>query len=256
MSNSPTLSKKTHNKKNFPHSPLVFETPFTPYSPSVCFLLLYYKMVFFGLFFPLFFLLFWVSFPQNRRLGFFSSLAAFLTGMILALIRYLVIVEPRVHDFGWSLYGIALLFHLMPPVVLSLAVLFPIRRLCVIPAENDGGADKAGGWATRLFIALVPYSMIFTLTAAEPGTVKPLVLLPLLWVMSVITMHFFYIRVAAASRLLPRALFAALALAVPFCLAGVYQAWFAKDVILCILFFLPSAVLSGLHFILDYRAAA
>jgi hypothetical protein len=202
-------------------------------------------MILFALLFALFFLIFWVSFPQNELPGIFSISLALLTGAFVALVRYLVVGEPRFHDFGWSLYGAALAASLLPPVVLPSAVFVLLRRLRVLSA----GADEAGSWAAWLLLAMIPYCAIFAFASAEPGTVKPLVLLPLLWAVQIIGMHFFIGRIPGAASLLRRVLFGAAALAVPFLCAAVYRAWVAKEPVWFVLLLLPLAAVFAGYFI-------
>jgi hypothetical protein len=202
-------------------------------------------MILFALFFALFFLIFWVSFPQNELPGGFSISLALLTGTFWALARYLVVAEPRFHDFGRSLYGTALTASLLPPVVLPSAVFVLLRRLRVLAA----GADEAGSWAAWLLLAMIPYCAVFALASAEPGTVKPLVLLPLLWVVQIIVMHFFIERIWGTLHLLLRVFFGVLALAVPFLCAAVFWAWVAKEPVWFALLLLPLAVVFVWYFI-------
>ena len=206
----------------------------------------------FSLLFAAVFLVFWVSFPQNRLPSVFSAGAACLSGAVLALIRYVVIAEPRARDFGWPLYAAALLLHVLPPVALLSVVFGLLGRLRVIPAEDDG-------WATWLLLALVPYGAIFALTSPEPGTVKALALLPVLWVTMIVVIRFFYIRIrttAAGIRAIgaARIFFGAAVIAVPFIGAAAYYAWFAKETFLLAAFTLPLVVFAVLHFLLDYKA--
>jgi hypothetical protein len=211
-------------------------------------------MALFALIFALFFLIFWISFPQNRLPGLFSISLALLTGVGVALIRYLTGAEPRFHDFERSLYGTALLFSILPPVVLPSAVFVLLRRLRVLsPMPGQNEADGCAAW---LLLALVPYCAVFALVSAEPGTVKQLVLLPLLWVIQIITIHFFAIRVMGTIKIFLRILFAAAALAVPFLCAAVYRAWVAKELVEALLFLLPLAVVFVLYFLRHIRAKA
>jgi hypothetical protein len=196
-------------------------------------------MILFALLFALFFLIFWVSFPQNELPGLFSISLALLTGAFWALVRYLVVAEPRFHDFGQSLYGTALTASLLPPVVLPAVVYVLLRRLRVL-------ADEAGGWAAWLLLAMIPYCAVFALAPAEPGTVKQLVLLPLLWMVQIIGIHFFIRGISGMAHLLLRVLFVAGALAVPFLCAAVYWAWAAKEPVWFVLLLLPlEAVFAG-----------
>jgi hypothetical protein len=208
-------------------------------------------MVFFSLLFAAVFLVFWFSFPQNRLPCLVSVAVSCLTGTVLALVRYLFIAEPRVHNYGLSLYGTALLAHILPPVALSSAAFFLLRWARILPPEKDG-ADKTGGWASRLLFALVPYSAVFTLSSPEPGTVKALVLLPVLWVAVITVTRFFALRAVAAGIAL-RILLVPAILAVPCLGAAVYCAWFAKETLLLAAFLLPLAALAVLHFLLDYK---
>lgn len=198
-------------------------------------------------------MVFWVSFPQNRLLSVFSAGAACLTGAVLALVRYVLIAEPRVRSYGWPLYAAALLFHVLPPVALSSAVFGLLGRLRVISPE------PSGAWASWLLIALVPYEAVFALSAPEPGTVKALVLLPVLWVTMIVVLRFFHIRItkiraAGAARILARVLFGVSAIAVSSLGAAAYFAWFTKETVLPAAFLLPLAVFALLHFLLDYKA--
>jgi hypothetical protein len=211
-------------------------------------------MVLFALFFALFFLVFWISFPQNRLPGLFSVSLALLVGLMLALIRYLLIAEPRFHDFGWSLYTTALLFSILPPVLLFSAVYVLLRWLRVLAPVS--GQDEADGWAVWLLLALIPYCAVFALVSAEPGTVKQLVLLPPLWVVQIVAMHFLAIRGAGAIKTSLRVLFAAAALAVPFLCAAVYWMWVAKELVGFALFLLPLIVVFVLSFLRYIRAKA
>jgi hypothetical protein len=207
-------------------------------------------MVLFSLLFTAVFVVFWVSFPQNRLSSLSAAAAACLSGVVLALVRYVVIAEPRIHDYGWSLFTVALLFHVLPPVALSWGVYCLLRRLGVIPAGNDGG------WTSWLLLALVPYEAIFALMPPEPGTVKALALLPCLWVTTIVAMRFFHVRIrtVCAARILVRILCAAGILVLPFLGAAAYFAWFAKETVLPAVCMLPLVVLAVLHFLLDYRA--
>jgi hypothetical protein len=211
-------------------------------------------MVLFALFFALFFLVLWVSFPQNRLPGLFSVSLALLAGGGFALIRYLLIAEPRFHDFERSLYGAALLFLILPPVVLFSAVFVLLRRLRILPPVP--GQNEADGWAAWLLLANVPYGAVFALVSAEPGTVKQLILLPLLWVAQIVTIHFLVIRVAGAVKILPRILFAIIALAVPFLCAAIYRTWVAKELFRFALFLLPLIVIFAVSFLRYIRAKA
>ncbi|MDR0639093.1 MAG: hypothetical protein LBG27_09405 [Spirochaetaceae bacterium] len=202
----------------------------------------------FSLLFAVVFVVFWVSFPQNRLLSVFSAGTACLTGAVLALIRYVVVTEPRVHDYGWPLYIAALLFHVLPPVALFSAVFGLLGRLHVISAECGGA------WASWLLTALVPYGAVFALSAPEPGTVRALVLLPVLWVTVIVVIRFFHIRAVCAAHILARIFFAVCILAIPFLGAAAYFAWFAKETVLLAVFMLPLAVFAVLHFLLDYKA--
>jgi hypothetical protein len=211
-------------------------------------------MDFFALFFALFFLVFWISFPQNRLPGLFSSSLALLAGGVFALVRYLLIAEPRFHDFGWSLYGVALLFSILPPVVLFSAIFVLLRLLRVlvpVPGQNE-----TDGWTVWLLLALVPYCAVFALVSAEPGTVKQLVLLPLLWVVQIVAIHFLVIRVTNTENVLLRILFAVAALAVPFLCAAVYRAWVAKELLGFVLFLLPLVAVFAASFLRYIRAKA
>jgi hypothetical protein len=212
----------------------------------------------FSLLFAAVFVVFWGSFPQNRLLSLFQAAAACLTGTILALVRYVLIVEPRVPGYGRPLYVFVLLFHILPPVALSWAVFFLLRRGHALPLEKDG-MDKTGSWASWLLLALVPYGVIFAALPPEPGRAKALVLLPFLWVTMIVAMRFFHIRAirpraAGAARIVLRILFALAILAVPFLGAADYYAWFAKETVLMAGFLLPLAAIAVLHFLLDYRA--
>jgi hypothetical protein len=207
-------------------------------------------MVLFSLLFAAVFVVFWVSFPQNR-LPSLSSAAACLSGVVIALVRYAVIAEPRVHNYGWSLFAVALLFHVLPPVALSWVVYCLLGR--AIPAGNDGG------WASWLLLALVPYGAIFALMPPEPGTVKALALLPCLWVTMIVAMRFFHMRAirpkaVGAARIALRILCALAILVLPFLGAAAYFAWFVKETVLLAVCMLPIAVLAVLHFLLDCRA--
>jgi hypothetical protein len=211
-------------------------------------------MVFFALLFALFFLIFWISFPQNRLPGLLSTSLALLTGVGVALIRYLAGAEPRFHDFGWSLYGTALLFSLLPPVVLPSTVFVLLRRLRVLPPVP--GQNEADGWAAWLLLALVTYCAVFALVSAEPGTVKQLVLLPLLWIVQIVTIHFLVIRVTNTENVLRRILFAVAAFAVPFLCAAVYRAWVAKELLGALLFLVPLVMVFAVSFLRYIRAKA
>jgi hypothetical protein len=212
-------------------------------------------MVLFSVLFPAVFVVFWLSFPQNRVPSLFSAATACLSGVVLALIRYAVIAEPRVHGYGRTLFAVALLLHVLPPVALSSAVFCLLGRLGVIQAE----AGDNGGWASWLLLALVPYGVIFALTPPEPGTVKALVLLPCLWVTMIVAARFFHIRIVriravGMARVAARILCAAGILALPFLGASAYCAWFAKETVLLAAFMLPSAAFAVPHFLLDYKA--
>jgi hypothetical protein len=206
-------------------------------------------MVVFALFFAPVFLLFWISFPQNRLPGLFSVFLSLLTGGVFAAVRYLLFAEPRFHDFGRSLYGTALLLSILPPVVLPSMVYFLLRWLHILPPPPDG-PDKSGGWAAWLLLALIPYSVIFALSQPEPGMVKPLVLLPFLWVVQIVAAHFFVVWAFGTKKILLRFLFGLPSLAVPFLCAAVYWAWFAKELFRFALFLLPLAVVAVLYFLL------
>ncbi|MDR1470225.1 MAG: hypothetical protein LBT00_13150 [Spirochaetaceae bacterium] len=201
----------------------------------------------FSLLFAAVFVVFWVSFPQNRRLSLFQAATACLAGAVLALIRYVVIAEPRLRDYGRPLFAVALLFHVLPPVALSSAVFCLLGRLGVISAEHDG-------WASWLLLALVPYGLIFALVPPEPGTVKALVLLPFLWITMIVVMRFFHIRAVRTRHIAVRILFAVCMLIPPFLGAAAYYAWFAKETVLLICCVLPLAAFAVVHFLLDYRA--
>jgi hypothetical protein len=202
-------------------------------------------MILFALLFALFFLIFWVSFPQNELPGLFSISLALLTGAFVALVRYLVVAEPRFHDFGWSLYGTALTASLLPPVVLPSVMFVLLRWLRVLAA----GADEAGSWAAWLLLAMIPYCAVFALASADPGTVRPMVLLPLLWVVQISGMHFFIRCISGTAHLLSRVLFVAGALAVPFLCAAVYRAWVAKEPVWFALLLLPLVAVVAGYFI-------
>jgi hypothetical protein len=206
-------------------------------------------MVLFALLIAPVFLLFWISFPQNRLPCLLSVVLSLITGGVFAAVRYLLGAEPRFHDFGRSLYGTILLFSIVPPVVLPSAVFFLLRWLHILPPGPDR-PDKTGGWAAWLLFALIPYGVIFALSQPEPGTVKPLVLLPFLWVVQIVAAHFFVVRAFSTKKILLRVLFGLSGLAVPFLCAAAYRAWFAKESFRFVLFLLPLAVITVLYFVL------
>jgi hypothetical protein len=207
-------------------------------------------MVLFALLFAPVFLLFWISFPQNRLPGLFSVFLSLLTGGAFAAVRYLLGTEPRFYDFDRSLYGTALLFNILPPVALPSVVFFLLRWLHILAPETDG-PNKTGGWAAWLLLALIPYGVIFALSRTEPGTVKPLVLLPLLWVLQIVAAHFFVVRAFGRKKSLLRILLGLPSLAVPFLCAAVYRAWFAKEPFWFAFFLLPLVAVAALYFLLD-----
>jgi hypothetical protein len=206
-------------------------------------------MVLFGLFFAPLFLLFWISFPQNRTLSLFQAALALFMGTALASFRYLLLSEPRFRDFGPSLYGGSLLFNIMPPtVVLGAAFLLLKRRLLRYM--------RGGGGTVWLLCALVPYGAVFALSV-EPGTVRPQVLMPLLWIMTILGMSFFYrraVRAASGGKIALRALFIVLASAVPLLAAAVNWAWYAKEPVWHGGFLVPLAVPAGLQLLVVLRS--
>jgi hypothetical protein len=214
-------------------------------------------MVLFGLLFVPLFLLFWISFPQNRMLSLSQAALALFTGTALASIRYLLFGEPRFRDFGPSLYGGALLGNIMIPTVVQGAVFFLLKRLYrPLRHAQGGGPGGSGGETVWLLCALVPYSAVFALSV-EPGTVKPQVLMQLLWIMTILGVSFFYtqaVRAASGGKRMLWILFVLLAAAVPFLAAAVNWAWYAKEPVLFGGFLAPLAVPAVLKLLLALRS--
>jgi hypothetical protein len=204
-------------------------------------------MLLFALFFAPLFLLFWVSFPRHKPPHLFSAAAALLTGAVSASVRYLLIDGPRFHDFGLPFYGVVLGFEILPPIALPTVVFVLLRQMRVLSARSE--ADNSGGWTAWLLTALVPYNVIFALSSPDAGTVKALVLLPLLWAGQIVAVHFFVARIAGTGNVLLRVLLTAAAFAVPFLGAAVYGAWFAKDLLWFLGLLLPLAVVCVLAFL-------